>query len=143
MPAVKRARAWQLDATLGTHTLDVTADGAASAHASAMADASGSTQVNAMPLVTYDGSGQAVHPDFVRLPATWSGDPFRLVATPYPGGNANYENPSLFTGSTGTSWTVPQDVVNPLERPSGEAISPIPTCSTIPISRSSDSTTAA
>jgi hypothetical protein len=109
---------WQLDATLGTHTLDVSADGGASAHASAMADAGGPMQVNAMPLVTYDGSGQAVHPDFVRLPATWSGDPFRLVATPYPGGDANYENPSLFTGSSGTSWTVPQGVVNPLERPS-------------------------
>jgi hypothetical protein len=110
---------WQLDATLGTHMLDVTADGGASAQASAMADAVGPMQVNAMPLVTYDGSGQAVHPDFVRLPATWGGDPFRLVATPYPGGDANYENPSLFTGSTGTSWTVPQGVVNPLERPSG------------------------
>lgn len=107
---------WQLDATTGTHTLIVTADGGTSAQASAMADES-STQVNAMPLKTYDGSGQAVHPDFVRLPATWSGDPFRLVATPYPGGDANYENPSLFTGSTGTIWTVPHGVVNPLEKP--------------------------
>ncbi len=66
-----------------------------------------------------DGSGQAVHPDFVRLPPSWSGDPFRLVATPYPGGNAAYENPSLFTGTTGTAWTTPAGVVNPLEQPDG------------------------
>ena len=54
--------------------------------------------------MTYDGSGQAVHPAFVRLPAAWNGDPFRLVATPYPGGNASYENPSLYTGSVASRW---------------------------------------
>jgi hypothetical protein len=115
-----RAR-WQLDATPGTHTLVVTADGGASARASAYADARPVTNVSALPLVTYDGSGQAVHPDFVRLPSAWSGDPFRLVATPYPGGNASYENPSLYTGSTLTSWVVPAGVVNPLEKPEGSS----------------------
>jgi hypothetical protein len=111
-----RAR-WRLDATPGTHTLVVTADGGATAHASAFADAQPVTNVHALPIVTYDGSGQAVHPDFVRLPASWSGDPFRLVATPYPGGDAAFENPSLYTGSTGTAWSVPAGVTNPLERP--------------------------
>jgi len=113
-----RAR-WQLDAMTGTHTLLVTADGGATARASAFADAQPVTNVRALPLVTYDGSGQAVHPDFARLPSAWNGDPFRLVATPYPGGNAAYENPSLFTGSTLTSWVVPAGVVNPLETPTG------------------------
>lgn len=115
-----RAR-WRLDATTGTHTLVVTADGGATARASAYADARPVTNVNVLPLVTYDGSGQAVHPDFVRLPSAWSGDPFRLVATPYPGGDATYENPSLYTGSTLTSWVVPAGVVNPLERPEGSS----------------------
>ena len=50
-----------------------------------------------------------------------SGDPYRLVATPYPGGDATYENPSLYTGSTLTSWVVPAGVVNPLERPEGSS----------------------
>jgi hypothetical protein len=113
-----RAR-WQLDAMTGTHTLLVTADGGATARASAYADAHPVTNVRALPVVTYDGSGQAVHPDFVRLPSAWSGDPYRLVATPYPGGDAAYENPSLFTGSTLTSWVVPASVVNPLENPRG------------------------
>jgi hypothetical protein len=115
-----RAR-WQLDATTGTHTIVVTASGGASASASAYADARPVTNVSALPLATYDGSGQAVHPDFVRLPSDWNGDPFRLVATPYPGGNTSYENPSIYTGSTLTSWVVPAGVVNPLQRPEGSS----------------------
>ena len=111
-----RAR-WRLDATTGTHTLVVTADGGATAHASAYADALPATDVHALSIMTYEGSGQAVHPDFARLPSSWSGDPFRLVATPYPGGDAAYENPSLYTGSTGTDWAIPRGVTNPLERP--------------------------
>ena len=108
---------WRLDASTGTHTLLVTANGGATAHASAFADAQPVTNVHALPLVTYEGSGQAVHPDFVRLPSSWSEDPFRLVATPYPGGDAAYENPSLYTGSTGTAWAVPAGVTNPIEQP--------------------------
>jgi hypothetical protein len=115
---VARAR-WQLDATTGTHTLLVKADGGATARASAYAEARPVTDVNALPIVTYDGSGEAVHPDFARLPSTWTGDPFRLVATPYPGGDATFENPSLYTGSTLTSWVVPDGIVNPLEKPEG------------------------
>jgi hypothetical protein len=109
-----RAR-WRLDATTGTHTLLVTADGGATAHASAFADAAPVADVHPLSIVTYEGSGQAVHPDFVRLPASWSGDPVRLVATPYPGGNATYENPSLYTGRTGIDWVVPEGVTKPLE----------------------------
>jgi hypothetical protein len=113
---IARAR-WQLDATTGTHTLLVMADGGATARASAYADARPVTNVDALPIQTYDGSGEAVHPDFVRLPSAWNGDPYRLVATPYPGGDASYENPSLYTGSTLSSWVVPDGVVNPLEKP--------------------------
>jgi hypothetical protein len=108
---------WRLDATTGTHTLVVTADGGATAHASAYADAQPVTNVHPLSIATYDGSGQAVHPDFVRLPPSWAGDPFRLVATPYPGGNPAFENPSLYTGSTGVAWAVPGGVTNPLEQP--------------------------
>ncbi len=71
--------------------------------------------------MTYDGSGQAVHPDFARLPSAWNGDPFRLVATPYPGGNAGHENPSLYTGRTAGSWMVPNGTKNPLEKPTGSS----------------------
>ena len=110
---------WRLDATPGTHTILVTADGGATARVSAFADTHPESQVTPLPLVTYDGSGQAVHPDFARVPAAWNGDPFRLVATPYPGGNASYENPSLYTGSTVAAWAVPTGIQNPLEQPQG------------------------
>lgn len=108
---------WWLDATTGAHTLVVTADGGATARASAFADARPVTDVHPISLVTYEGSGQAVHPDFARLPSSWNGSQFRLVATPYPGGNATYENPSLYAGTTGTAWTVPGGVTNPLAVP--------------------------
>lgn len=113
-----RAR-WQLDTVAGPHSLTVTAATGASVGVGvrAFANARPFSNVAELPLATYDGSGEAVHPDFVRVPASWGGDPFRLVATPYPGGNQTYENPSFFTGSTGTSWAVPAGIQNPLETP--------------------------
>ena len=110
---------WRLDGQTGTHTIIVTADGGATVRVKAIADPGGSPSVRALPIVTYEGSGQAVHPDFVRLPASWTGDPYRLVATPYPQGNGSFENPSLYTGSTGDGWVVPIGVHNPLETPQG------------------------
>jgi hypothetical protein len=119
-----RARAqWQLDGTPGDHVLMVTSEDGATAHVGAYAYDRPPAVVHAMPIITYDGSGQAVHPDFVRLPAPWTGDPLRLVATPYPGGDATFENPSLFTGSSGTAWTVPPGVTNPLAKPAGSYLS--------------------
>ncbi len=48
------------------------------------------------PFSTYDGSGQVVHPDFVTTPAGALGLPLHLVITPYPFGDAAFENPSFF-----------------------------------------------
>lgn len=117
-----RAR-WRLDGSVGSHSLTVTAADGARAHASAIAVERPPTDVHEMPMSTYDGSGQIVHPDYVRLPASWTGNLLRLVATPYPEGDATLENPSLFTGTSGVSWTVPDGVVNPLVRPAGGYLS--------------------
>ncbi|MEO8879465.1 MAG: hypothetical protein ABI446_03635 [Gemmatimonadaceae bacterium] len=87
------SESWSLDATTGTHSILVTADGGAPVRVTAIADPGPPSSVQPLPIVTYDGSGQAVRPDFVRLPVSWAGYPLRLVATPYPGGDANYENP--------------------------------------------------
>jgi hypothetical protein len=119
-----RARAqWQLDDTPGDHMLVVTSENGATAHVGAYAYDRPPADVHAMPMTTYDGSGQIVHPDFVRLPASWTGDPLRLVATPYPGSDATFENPSLFTGSSGSAWTVPLGVTNPLVKPADSYLS--------------------
>jgi hypothetical protein len=109
---------WRLDETTGDHTVLVTAAVGATAKVTAVAEEPPVSQITALPLVTYEGSGQAVHPDFARVPAEWNGDAYRLVATPYPGGNASYENPSLYTSAAGVSWVVPSGVRNPLELPS-------------------------
>ncbi|HEX6536536.1 MAG TPA: hypothetical protein VF041_18240 [Gemmatimonadaceae bacterium] len=65
-------------------------------------------------LGTYDGSGQIVHPDIVLDRDGFAGHDFWLAYTPYPGGNANYENPSLRTDDSEPAWTLPQGGSDPL-----------------------------
>jgi hypothetical protein len=65
---------------------------------------------------TYEGTGETVHPDYARTP--WNGLRNLLAITPYPGGNSDYENPSLFAGRSPLLWPVPTGVVNPLAQPS-------------------------
>ncbi|HEV2181231.1 MAG TPA: hypothetical protein VGR59_12975 [Gemmatimonadaceae bacterium] len=69
--------------------------------------------VCSVPLPTYDGSGQLVHPDVAVFSNGFAGHEFWLAATPYPNGNANLENPSLFTDED-RRWIVPPNVHNPL-----------------------------
>lgn len=66
-------------------------------------------------LHTYEGSGQAVHPDVLGR----SGNrlPLAMVFTPYPFGNALREDPSLVESGNGRHWQVPAGVTNPLVRP--------------------------
>jgi hypothetical protein len=40
-----------------------------------------------------------------------------LFITPYPNGNANFENPSIFESEQPTQWIVPDKVTNPIESP--------------------------
>ncbi len=81
----------------------------------------GADRIAPLDLMTYDGSGQVVHPDI----AVWPGDakPFRLAITPYPGGDAAYENPSLFSSDDGRRWTVPAGGHNPVEHPTSGYLS--------------------
>jgi hypothetical protein len=73
---------------------------------------------------TYDGSGQVVHPcviDFFNEYGidSWSGYRYWMVLTPYPNGQNQYENPSLYASHDGLSWIVPPDITNPLDTASG------------------------
>jgi hypothetical protein len=59
---------------------------------------------------TYDGSGQTVHPDVVVVPS-WLGRErldHWLGITPYPGGHAQFENPSIFASMNPRYWGVPR-----------------------------------
>lgn len=54
-------------------------------------------------LETYDGSGQAVHPDIA-----YYGNQYWLTATPYPYGMEEYENPCIYQGDDLENLKVPQ-----------------------------------
>lgn len=88
----------------------------------ACADAAGPTKVplssvHLLALETFDGSGQAVHPDAAITPSVWGGSDAELFATPYPNGDASKENPSLYTRRSSLDWFVPEGVMNPIARP--------------------------
>jgi len=67
-------------------------------------------------LETSEGSGQACHPDIVHIsqgfgPERW---PYWLACTPYPYGDAHFENPEIFVSYDGINWSVPESLQNPL-----------------------------
>jgi hypothetical protein len=70
-----------------------------------------------LSLTTPEGSGQTVHPDFVTMPSGWGFSHQYLVITPYPNGNAGYENPSIFEGTAPLTWVPPAGVTNPVAAP--------------------------
>lgn len=63
---------------------------------------------------TYDGSGQATHPDVVTFPGGWNGFRYWMADTPYAGGNDRLENPSILVSNDGLHWSVPPGARNPL-----------------------------
>lgn len=65
-------------------------------------------------LATYDGSGEAVHPDRASTPLGWSATTAHVVVTPYPGGAERFENPSYYDVLSRFVWTPPPAMVNPV-----------------------------
>jgi len=110
---------WQLGAKSGVRVLTISTVGASPVEVVAVADSVLVTlsSVHVLPLPSYDGSGQLVHPDLARIPDAWGGGPFRLAATPFPSGMAKFENPSLFAGASLTDFDVPAGVQNPIVSP--------------------------
>ncbi|MEO7457292.1 MAG: hypothetical protein ABIY52_13600, partial [Gemmatimonadaceae bacterium] len=82
------------------------------------ADASAAIlEPQAVRVYTYDGSGELVHPDAVVFPHSWKGMRYWYAATPYPFGNAAFENPSSYAGNSRDDWHLPAGVSNPLAMP--------------------------
>ncbi len=71
-----------------------------------------------MPLefATYDGHNEVAHPATVAFATPWHGHRYWMALTPYPNGDARFENPALYVGETGRDWRVPDGVPNPLAR---------------------------
>lgn len=66
---------------------------------------------------TYDGSGQALHPDVIRMERGLGGYSCWMVLTPYPNRDASYENPSLLASPDCGDWLEPEGLRNPLVAP--------------------------
>ena len=73
--------------------------------------------VQPLVLSTYEGSGQTVHPDFVATGGEWTRSADYLFITPYPNGNATFENPSIYDSPDLLRWTVPLGATNPIAPP--------------------------
>jgi hypothetical protein len=77
-----------------------------------------SSGVMVVPVTTYEGSGQAVHPDAANTPFGWSAATTHVVATPYPNGQPRVENPSFYDVLAPYSWVPPTGATNPIAAPS-------------------------
>jgi hypothetical protein len=88
--------------------------------------------LTSLDIQTYDGSGQTVHPDVAYLPEGFGPDAqvVWLGVTPYPGGNAGFENPSIYASMNALHMIVPRGLRNPLVIPdtvdAGPEIDPPP-----------------
>ncbi len=80
-------------------------------------------EIRVLEVPTYDGSGQVVHPDYVRSPAGVFGSAHHLAITPYPRNNAALENPSHFVGPRGDQWSLEAAAPNPVVRPASGYLS--------------------
>jgi hypothetical protein len=80
----------------------------------AEAPGAGFVSPSLVPVVTYDGSGQLVHPDAAVFPSRWQGKRYWVSGTPYPAGNPRFENPSIYHGRASNEMRVPFGVTNPI-----------------------------
>ena len=117
---------WTLGTSVGPQHASASVGAALTVRFTATADAPRppvGEEIGPLELETPDGSGQTVHPDHVAMPASWPGDPQYLVITPYPNGNASFENPSIYGGTDGFTWRAPPGVINPIVSPVGGYLS--------------------
>ena len=67
-----------------------------------------------IPLTTYEGSGQTIHPSVVDIGAELNGYRYWMANTPYPNYNSTKENPSVWGSNDGETFTVPDGITNPI-----------------------------
>src|SRR5690625_2444810 len=76
-----------------------------------------------IPIPTYEGSGQTVHPDALYFPNRWNGYRYWMVHTPYPNTDDKYENPSIAVSNDGITWVDVPGLTNPIDQPTEEELS--------------------
>jgi hypothetical protein len=122
-----RAQArWVLGGTAGPSQASASVPQLAPATFTAIAEPPGEfplDEIRLLNLPTYEASGQVVHPDYVHSPGGAFGSPHHLAITPYPFGDAKWENPSHFIGGGFDEWELEQDAPNPVVRPAAGYLS--------------------
>ena len=73
-------------------------------------------ELRPLQLLTYDGSGETVHPDYLGVDAPGFARTF-LALTPYKSGDATFENPTVYASADMLRWRVPTGAPNPLVLP--------------------------
>lgn len=116
-PRGRASATWTLGADLALHRGRALSDGYAAVEfrASTQRDIELPLDViQPLALATYEGSGQTVHPDYVATGPEWAQSGVYLFITPYPNGNANFENPSMYESGDLVRWNSPFGVDNPI-----------------------------
>ena len=67
-----------------------------------------------LPIKTYDGGNEALHPKVLYFKNSWKGYKYWLVCTPYKGNNDAIENPCIYVSDDGKSWSVKEGAMNPI-----------------------------
>lgn len=67
-----------------------------------------------VPLTTYEGSGETVHPSVVDFGSAWNGYRYWMGNVPYYLNNNLVERPSIWGSNDGETWVVPPGVTNPI-----------------------------
>jgi hypothetical protein len=63
---------------------------------------------------TYDGTGEAVHPDVIEFPFEWNGWRYWMTMTPYARSDSKIENPSILVSHDGVHFEIPNGLTNPV-----------------------------
>jgi hypothetical protein len=71
--------------------------------------------VDPLTTPTYDASGEAAHPGVVDMGTAWNGYRYWMAFTPYPGGDDDFENPSILVSNDRETWSEPPVITNPID----------------------------
>jgi len=67
-----------------------------------------------IPADSFSLSPDAVHPDIACAPNVWNAARCWLMYTPYKNSDPSYENPSVLSASSDTTWDTPLQIRNPI-----------------------------
>ena len=108
---------WTLGAVYGRQTATATVGAQTVTFRATAVEPLSLGSIRRLKLATFEGSGEVVHPDVVRVPRGWASARRFLAITPYPGGDIHRELPSVYQSGDPSEWVAPDGLTNPVIRP--------------------------